>query len=71
MWCVLVFHRNCYLKTSQSALRRTFAWKTGNNVHCAVSRNSTLRVHHDDVIYYSTESNLLHVEPSRMNFSQF
>ena len=37
----------------QSALRRAFAWKTGNDMHCAVSRNSALRVrHNDDVICY-------------------
>ena len=32
---------------------RAFAWKTGNNMHFAVSRNSALSVRHsNDVIYY-------------------
>ena len=43
----------CCIYTYQSALRRAFAWKTGNKIHFAVSRNSALRVrHNNDVIYY-------------------
>ena len=38
---------------SQSELRHAFAWKTGNEMHFVVLRNSALCMCHNDVIYYT------------------
>ena len=57
----------------QSTLRRARAWKKGNEIHFAVSRNTWSC----DVIImmsytkYSTECHQLHVALHRMDFFQF
>ena len=48
---VLMFFTN-NLSYIQSALRHTFAWKTGSEMHFAVSRNIMSWLHHNhDVMY--------------------